>query len=127
MDNQDIAKEWFKIADTDLLSAEFLQKMRPVPLEIICYHCQQAAEKYLKGYLASQGESVKKTHDLLLLNNACQAYDKNFESIRDICLMLTDFGVIVRYPYQLEINEADMALAIKNARQIQQFVTTSLM
>ena len=28
MDNKDIAKEWFDIADTDLTSAEFLQKMQ---------------------------------------------------------------------------------------------------
>ncbi|WP_235661821.1 MULTISPECIES: HEPN domain-containing protein [Bacillus] len=23
----------------------------PIPFAIICYHCQQCAEKYLKGYL----------------------------------------------------------------------------
>jgi len=36
----------------DLGTAEYLQNMSPLPLEIICYHCQQSAEKYLKGYLA---------------------------------------------------------------------------
>ena len=55
MDKDDIAKEWFKIAETDLESAEYLQKMVPVPIEIICYHCQQSAEKYFKGYLILKG------------------------------------------------------------------------
>ena len=64
MQNRDIAREWFKIAETDLSSAEFLQSMTPVPFEIICYHCQQSVEKYLKGYLALKGEEIKKTHDL---------------------------------------------------------------
>jgi HEPN domain-containing protein len=72
MDNKDIAKEWFKIAKTDLSSAQFLQSMSPVPIEIICYHCQQSAEKYLKGFLALKGEEIKKTHDLVQLNKICQ-------------------------------------------------------
>ena len=50
MDHEYIA-EWFQFADIDLASAEHLQSMRPQPLEIICYHCQQSAEKNLKGYL----------------------------------------------------------------------------
>ncbi len=67
MDNTDIAKEWFKMAETDLSSAKFLQKMQPVPVEIICYHCQQSVEKYLKRFLALKGEEINRTHDLILL------------------------------------------------------------
>lgn len=52
MKNKETAKEWFEIAERDLASAEFLQEMRPIPVEIICYHCQQSAEKYLKGSCA---------------------------------------------------------------------------
>lgn len=44
MNNKDIAKEWFMFANNDLNSAEFLLNMKPLPLEIICYHCQQSAE-----------------------------------------------------------------------------------
>ncbi len=58
MSNKDIALEWFKIAESDLASANFLRKMHPPPLENICYHCQQAAEKFLKGYLAFRGEPI---------------------------------------------------------------------
>jgi len=52
MDNLKIANEWFTMADMDLSSAKYLQNMHPIPIEIICYHCQQSSEKYLKGYLA---------------------------------------------------------------------------
>jgi hypothetical protein len=31
MDNKDVAKEWFKIAEADLSSAEFLQNMQSIP------------------------------------------------------------------------------------------------
>ncbi|MFQ5708468.1 MAG: HEPN domain-containing protein [bacterium] len=122
MDNKDIAKEWFDIADADLASAKFLQKMRPISLEIICYHCQQAAEKYLKGFLVLQGEQVTKTHDLTLLNEKCLNFDKDFKTVAGDCLMLTDYSVNVRYPFPLEITEKDMKLAIKSAIKIKDFV-----
>ncbi len=122
MDNKDIAKEWFEIAENDINSAEFLQQMHPVPNEIICYHCQQSAEKFLKGFLAINGEEILKTHDLVLLNNLCIKYKTEFSEISEDCLMLTDFGVNVRYPFHLDITEADMKIAIKRANKIKAFV-----
>lgn len=122
MDNQDVAREWFNIADLDLSAAEFLQKMNPIPVEIICYHCQQSAEKYLKGFLALNGEEVKRTHDLIQLNKACQKYDDSFKTIQEECLMLTDYGVHLRYPFPMDILESDMVIAIKNAQTIRSYV-----
>ena len=122
MDNVDIAKEWFKVAEADLSSAEFLQHMQPVPIEIICYHCQQSVEKYLKGFLALKGEEIKRTHDLVLLNSECQKYDNDFETIEEECLMLTDYGVNVRYPFPMDINESDMSIAIKSAYKAKNFI-----
>ena len=103
MDNKDVAKEWFKIAETDLSSAEFLQNMQSIPTEIICYHCQQSAEKYLKGFLSLKGEAIKRSHDLVILNKECQKYDADFETIEEDCLMLTDYGVNIRYPFPMDI------------------------
>ncbi|CCJ34472.1 HEPN domain-containing protein [Caloramator australicus] len=45
MNSKDIANEWFEFAEMDLNSAKFLLNMHPKPLEIICYHCQQSAER----------------------------------------------------------------------------------
>ncbi len=43
---------WIRKADNDISSARYLaENMRPAPAEIICFHCQQAAEKYLKAFL----------------------------------------------------------------------------
>lgn len=122
MDNQDVAREWFKIAEMDFSSAEFLQKMHPVPVEVICYHCQQAAEKYLKGFLALKGEEVKKTHDLVQLNKMCQIHEETFKTVKEECLMLTDYGVNIRYPFPMNINETDMQIAVRNALKIKNFV-----
>ena len=51
MDNIEVSKEWFEFAKRDLESAKFLINMYPKPIEIICYHCEQSAEEYLKGYI----------------------------------------------------------------------------
>ncbi|MDZ7401153.1 MAG: HEPN domain-containing protein [candidate division KSB1 bacterium] len=122
MDKFQIVQEWFDIADTDLASAKYLQSMHPIPIEIICYHCQQSAEKYLKGFLAWNEHEVIKTHDLVLLNQLCLSYDEGFKSIEEECLRLTDYAVNVRYPYPMDLNETDMKLAIKDAEKIKEFV-----
>jgi len=122
MDNRALAKEWFDIAALDLSSAIYLQNMHPVPVEIICYHCQQSSEKYLKGFLALKGHDIVKTHDLLLLNKLCCQYDAEFVTIEEQCLRLTDYGVNIRYPYPMDLNIDDLKLALKDAKKIQAFI-----
>ena len=43
-------QQWFTFAQKDLAVAKHLRDtFYPEPMEIICYHCQQAAEKAIKG------------------------------------------------------------------------------
>ncbi|MCL2046991.1 MAG: HEPN domain-containing protein [Oscillospiraceae bacterium] len=114
--------EWLNYAKMDLMTAEHLLTMRPLPLEIICYHCQQAAEKYLKGYLVFKGIiEPPKTHDLVLLKIDCMKTDASFESISRACEVLTRYGIQPRYPNEMEITEKDMQNALNYARQIKDF------
>ena len=122
MDNNKIYTEWFEFAKRDLESAKFLMNMHPRPIEIICYHCEQSAEKYLKGYLIKAGNKIERTHDLVLLNNKCKAIDKSFEIIEDECIELVPYGVQVMYPYQLDVTDNDMISAINCAEKIENFV-----
>jgi len=121
MDHEFIA-EWFRFADTDLLSAEHLQSLYPQPLEIICYHCQQSVEKSLKGYLINKGAmEPPKTHNLNTLIDMCLEYDEHFDKIKRICDTLNRYGVQPRYPNEIEILEQDMLKALEYARQIWDF------
>ncbi|MCL2049760.1 MAG: HEPN domain-containing protein [Defluviitaleaceae bacterium] len=113
--------EWFKYADMDFITAEHLLTLYPQPLEIICFHCQQSAEKYLKGYLLSKGEiEPPRTHDLVLLQLACAESDSSFALIKRACEVLTRYGVQPRYPNEMEITENDMKKAIEYIRQIRE-------
>ena len=50
------AKEWYDLAVTDLGVAKHLyETYYPKPLEIICYHCQQSAEKSIKAMIMHYG------------------------------------------------------------------------
>lgn len=125
MDNKILAQEWFTFAEADLLSALFLQDMRPAPLEIICYHCQQSAEKYLKGFIALNGAELLRTHDLLILNKKCRFYNLNLSILEDDCITLTDYGVQVRYPFHIDITEEDMKMAIESAKRVKNLILES--
>ena len=49
MDRETEIQQWLEIADNDLAIADFSAKnMWPIPYAIICFHCQQSVEKYLK-------------------------------------------------------------------------------
>ena len=121
MDSEYIS-EWFRFGDMDLDTAELLLSHRPQHLEIICYHCQQAAEKYLKGYLSSRGvEEIPKTHNLIQLCILCASEDKRFTETMEHCSFLTPFGVQPRYPEEIYIEDRHMKKALDCARQIKAF------
>jgi HEPN domain-containing protein len=89
--------------------------------EIICYHCAQAVEKYLKGYLAYKDIVSKKTHDLLFLNSLCIEHDCNFEEIKTECGYINRFTNDIRYPHKYETNENDVNYSINAVKKIRNF------
>lgn len=45
-------REWLKKAEEDFAGALHLSRRRKKPLpDLVCFHCQQAAEKFLKAFL----------------------------------------------------------------------------
>lgn len=122
MDNRIRAQEWQRLAEQDLNSAEYLLNMRPVPMEIVCYLCQQSAEKYLKCYLVLYGLNPPKIHDLNELGKLCSKLSETFKDIADECSDLTAYGVQPRYPVELMLEESDMRQALHSAKVIRHFV-----
>ena len=110
--------EWIQIADDDLYSAKTLNESVRKPYEIICYHCAQATEKYLKGYLAYNDIIPQKTHNLLFLHEICVEQDSSFESIRTECGLLNRFTNEIRYPHRIEIKEEDVHYSIGAVERI---------
>ena len=50
MNAADLAREWLKYSQSDLITAKHMfEDVYPKETEIVCYHSQQCAEKALKG------------------------------------------------------------------------------
>ena len=74
----------------------------------ICFHAQQASEKFLKAFLAYHDVDFPRTHDLDFLLLECQKINK--EAFQIDFKSLTDFGVSVRYPDDFYIPDEKEAL-----------------
>jgi HEPN domain-containing protein len=118
----DIVREWFKYAANDLrIAAHIFENMQPRPAENVCYHCQQAAEKALKGFLISTGTEPPKIHDLERLCGLCAEHDTSFEPMSDMCRELTDYAASARYPGSMDIEEEDAVSALSQAQTLYDF------
>lgn len=115
-------KDWFKHGDADLLAAEILYR-EGGPAHVICFHAQQIAEKYLKGYLAARGKSIRKVHQLDELLSECEKIDETLVSLQEQVLYLTDFYIETRYPGDIpDMGMKTAKRALDDARLIREFI-----
>jgi HEPN domain-containing protein len=63
-----LVRQWLEKAARDLDAAERLSTEGGRLREIVAFHCQQAAEKYLKALLVRNQIEFPKTHDILTLS-----------------------------------------------------------
>jgi HEPN domain-containing protein len=96
-DRVDYLKNWFFRANEDILVMKSLFESEPETFaSSICFHAQQAVEKFLKVFLVYHNIDFPKTHDLDFLLMECKKIN---DEIFEIDLgSLTDFGVSIRYP-----------------------------
>ena len=113
--------EWFYFADADFDSAIILSEAYRKHNEIICYHCQQAAEKYLKAVLCYNGVIPPKIHVLETLCALCSEFEPAFNEIAKDCAYLSPFAVRARYPLEIEVTEINTAKALEIARKVKCF------
>lgn len=110
-----VVKLWFKKAESDLKTIANNLKTEDPPTDTICFHAQQAIEKYIKGALIYFGKHITKTHDLVNLLTAITEYISELEGLEDEFHEITRYGVEVRYPdifYEPSLEEAEEAYAV---------------
>ena len=116
-------REWRLLAERDMAVADYLAaNMRPTPTETIAFHCQQSAEKYLKGALVILKEEPPHTHDLDELCTLAEKHRPSFVSISSLCTIITQFSVQPRYDLGVSLSEADMNLVLEHTKTIKNFL-----
>lgn len=93
-----LAGEWLLRASHDLQNARIVGAVPDGPLDTAIYHCQQAAEKALKGWLVAQGATVEKTHDLRRLLGQAAVLAAEFNHLIEATELLTPYASAFRYP-----------------------------
>jgi len=89
---------WFRKAEHNLLSISNNMVAASVPWDNVTSDAQQAAEKYLKGFLVYRARRPPKIHDLAELLAICMDFDQALSSLNADCRELTHLGFVSRYP-----------------------------
>ncbi|MFZ4580467.1 MAG: HEPN domain-containing protein [Myxococcota bacterium] len=89
---------WLAKAQGDLAGAEACLASGRVPGWLIGFHCQQAVEKTLKGFLALAGVAPDRTHDVVRLSQLVAAQGGSQPLSDDELSSMTSFAVSERYP-----------------------------
>ena len=110
---------WLAKAAEDLRAAEHEFMAVPPLLGDIVFHCQQAAEKAMKGFLTWHSVPFRKTHSLEEIGEQCLGIDTTLRALVDGAVPLTDYAWRFRYPgapAEPPVDEAQEALAL--AREV---------
>ncbi len=120
-------EKWVGKAEGDFEGAQTLLKRRSATTaHLICFACQQSAEKYLKAYLVEENIKFSKTHFLVReLLPACEGKDSEFRVLARQLALLDPFAVDFRYPSESPTLE-EARLAVEAASQVRRFVRTKL-
>ena len=114
---------WLTKAANDLRAAEYEFGAVPPLLGDIVFHCQQAAEKSMKGFLTWHSVAFRKTHSLEEIGEQCLTIDGTLKPLIDRAVPLTDYAWRFRYPgepAEPPATEAQEALAL--AREVYEAV-----
>ena len=87
-------------------------------LDEAVFHCQQAAEKALKGFLTWHGCTFRRTHNLEEVGEQCLTIDQSLREFVDQAVPLSEYAWKFRYPgepAQPQPEEATEALATARA------------
>jgi HEPN domain-containing protein len=130
MKNKDfkkLASEWFEKGNHDLEDARRLFNAGGYP-DTICFHCHQAAEKYLKGFLVLNNKKFRRIHDLVIFLEDCSKINKEFKEVLDECKKLNKYYIESRYPIETPVSysETETKEALEKAEKIVSFITTKI-
>lgn len=119
--NDDV-QEWIDKAEGDLVTAQRELRARKNPnYNSACFHSQQCAEKYLRGFMVQKGISFHKIHDLRELSEGILESYPEFDLISDLLAELNPLAVATRYPGFNATREIAKD-AVKAAQQVRTFI-----
>ena len=119
MKNRSLAETWLVRARSNLSRAREGKSTPDIVYEDLCFDCEQAAEKSLKGLLILKGIVPPQTHSLSLLIEELEKHDCRVPDEVKTAVSLTHYAVSTRYPGSYEpVNEREYQKARKGAETV---------
>ncbi len=117
----DAVKGWFRKGDSDLATVKVCLRAEGC-LDTACFHAQQSAEKYIKGYLVAQQIEFPFVHNLEKLIELCIGRDQAFADLLGLAETLTPYAVSLRYDPDFWPEEPTVQEALEAAETIREFI-----
>ena len=116
--------KWLRKADKDLKLAQD-NAADPYHYDSVAYHCQQAAEKYIKAALVAHGARYPHTHGLRALLDELNTQQPVSEEQYAAAAFLNPFSVLTRYPTENDLEPPTPEL-LKLATQFRDWLRPAL-
>lgn len=126
---RELVRAWLIKARHDLDTARQISALPDGHLDTAIYHCQQAAEKAVKGYLTFHNQPLERTHDVEKLVSLAINTEPGFAHWTNAAATLTPYAIAYRYPEEsaaLEPDRAEFDEALRTAGEFVQFVLSLL-
>ncbi len=117
--------DWLYYAAIDLRVAQKLTDDKHC-YNIIAFHCQQAIEKAMKGYLLWKRNRFYDGHNLPFLCKQCMHDDQSFTKWLPNCVQITRYYIEARYPadFLLQLDATTADTVIQDTTQILENINT---
>lgn len=113
----ELVREWIEKAEGDARTAEREACVTDGPnWDAVCFHAQQAVEKYLKAVLQKEGIPSSKTHDLAILAGLLRPTYPEWATWSDSLRKVSLYATAFRYPGETASKE-DAIQALEIMRQ----------
>lgn len=111
--------DWYNKAKTDMRGAEILFESE-ADNSLVAFHCQQAIEKMLKGYILKNTKQLLEGHSLIFLIRRASRFDEDIRKFTKDCAFVNQFYIETRYPADIpdEVDEFEVRECLETAKEV---------
>ena len=112
-----VVRIWLDKADEDFNFASASFREGSEFYAQLCFHFQQAAEKYLKAFIVAYDLKFEKQHNLVVLLETCAEKTPSLLSLMPLCEFLNTAYIDTRYPVHWPVDYTKDKTVKRKTRQ----------
>jgi len=119
-------RDWLDKAGKDLEAARILKQHGSFN-DTVAFHCQQAIEKALKGFVLYKTSELAEGHSLVYLCKKAATIDITFKTYLKDCAYVNQYYIETRYPadFPLEVSDEEALECLAIAARITDYISST--